>query len=309
MPHPHDSAYKDFFSHKQVVVDLLRGYVHQCWVDLLDFETLEKVNSSYVHESDEQRADDAVWRLKLKDRGDWVYLYLLLEFQSTIDEHMALRMMVYLGLLYQDLIKQEVIQAGECLPPVFPIVIYNGNKPWDAPQSMRELIVPVPKALRNYLPDLRYFVLDEGRAGPVIPENTLSAIIELETVPNPEQLSRILGRVQKLLAASEHQSLRRAILSWMCRVVLQRMVPEEPFLEVQKLEELESMLAENVTKWSERLKQKGMQEGRQEGHREGLYEGLQKGASALLQCGMSAAEIAAALKLNEAEVRKLLKVG
>jgi hypothetical protein len=32
-------------------------------------------------------------------------VYLLLEFQSTVDPFMAVRIMVYLGLLYQDLIK------------------------------------------------------------------------------------------------------------------------------------------------------------------------------------------------------------
>ena len=106
MSSKHDSAYKDFFSHKQLVIDFLRDYVQQDWVRFLKFDTLQRVNSSYVQKADKQRIGDVVWRLQLKDGGGWVYMYLLLEFQSRVDRYMALRMLVYVGLLYQDLIKQ-----------------------------------------------------------------------------------------------------------------------------------------------------------------------------------------------------------
>ncbi|MCK0164341.1 Rpn family recombination-promoting nuclease/putative transposase [Marinobacter sp. S6332] len=49
----------------------------------------------------------------------WLYVYLLLEFQSTVDKYMAVRVMSYLGLLYQDLIRQKHLTANGKLPPVF----------------------------------------------------------------------------------------------------------------------------------------------------------------------------------------------
>ncbi|MEX1058175.1 MAG: Rpn family recombination-promoting nuclease/putative transposase [Natronospirillum sp.] len=60
--------------------------------------------------------------------GDqWLYVYLLLEFQSTVDPYMAVRIMTYLGLLYQYLVRQgELTPAGK-LPPVLPVVLYNGQ--------------------------------------------------------------------------------------------------------------------------------------------------------------------------------------
>ncbi|QWF72539.1 Rpn family recombination-promoting nuclease/putative transposase [Methylomonas paludis] len=36
-----------------------------------------------------------------------MYVYLLLEFQSSIDHFMAVRILGYLALLYQDLIRSE----------------------------------------------------------------------------------------------------------------------------------------------------------------------------------------------------------
>ena len=72
----HDSAYRDFFSNKRVVEDLLRAYVGQDWIELLDFSSLQRVNASYVHAAERQRTSDVVWRLRLQGSGDWVYLYL-----------------------------------------------------------------------------------------------------------------------------------------------------------------------------------------------------------------------------------------
>ena len=195
----HDSGRKDIFGHKQVVVDFLRGYVHQPWVQSVDFDSLERVNSSYVHEADQQRIGDIVWRFRLKDGGGWVYTYLLLELQSKIDRHMALRMMVYVGLLYQDLIKQKQFGPDGLLPAIFPAVIYNGKRPWNAPLSLSELITKVPEPMRALLPNMSYYLLDEGRVQPLAPDNILSAIIEMERAPDAKQLSAALERARKLL--------------------------------------------------------------------------------------------------------------
>jgi hypothetical protein len=40
----HDHSYKLLFSHPEMVADLLRGFVHEGWVEQLDFASLEKVS-------------------------------------------------------------------------------------------------------------------------------------------------------------------------------------------------------------------------------------------------------------------------
>ncbi|MCP4676526.1 MAG: Rpn family recombination-promoting nuclease/putative transposase, partial [Deltaproteobacteria bacterium] len=97
----HDHSYKLLFSHPEMIRDLLVGFVHEDWVKKLNFNTLEKMNASYVSDGLRERHDDIVWRVRFGDQ--WLYVYLLLEFQATEDRFMALRIMVYLGLLYQDL--------------------------------------------------------------------------------------------------------------------------------------------------------------------------------------------------------------
>jgi predicted transposase YdaD len=84
----------------------------------------ERVNASYAGDNGQQRHDDMVWRLQVG--GECIYIYLLLEFQSRSDRWMALRMQVYVGLLCQDLVKQRKLGRSGKLPPVLPIVLYNG---------------------------------------------------------------------------------------------------------------------------------------------------------------------------------------
>src|SRR5688572_30499423 len=103
----HDGDYKDLFSHPQMVRDLLSGFVPGQWIERLDFTTLARINASYVSDKGHARHDDMVWKVRLAD--EWMYVYVLLEFQSEPDRWMALRLLVYIGLLYQDLIKNNAL--------------------------------------------------------------------------------------------------------------------------------------------------------------------------------------------------------
>jgi hypothetical protein len=87
---------------------------------------------------------------------------LLIEFQSTVDKYMALRMMVYIGLLYQDLIKRGDVLADGRLPPILPIVLYNGSKRWTAVTDVADLIPAVPGLVEQFKPKLSYLLIDEN---------------------------------------------------------------------------------------------------------------------------------------------------
>ena len=67
--------------------DLLHGFIHEAWVQAIDFTTLERVSGSYVSDALRDREDGIVWRARWGT--DWLYLYVLLGFQSTVDPYMA----------------------------------------------------------------------------------------------------------------------------------------------------------------------------------------------------------------------------
>lgn len=85
----HDHAYKLLFSHAEMVRDLLEGLVKESWLREIDYDSLEKVAATYVSGDLRERSADVVWRVRWGEA--WVYVYLLLEFQSTVEPYMAVR--------------------------------------------------------------------------------------------------------------------------------------------------------------------------------------------------------------------------
>jgi predicted transposase YdaD len=152
----HDPSYKLLFSHRELVADLLRGFVREPWVAQLDLSTLQRPRESGISHDLREREDDLIWRVRWGER--WLYIYLLLEFQSSVDPLMASRLMTYIGLLYQDLAAAQEIPARGPLPPVLPIVLYNGVETWIADTSLAAMSEPDPPvSLRRWQPQLRIF--------------------------------------------------------------------------------------------------------------------------------------------------------
>ena len=106
---PHDPAYKQFFNNPEMVESLLRDFVPEDFVRELDFSSLEQCSGSYVTDDLRERHDDIVWRLRWN--GEFIYLYLLIEFQSSSDPWMAVRILAYTALLWQDLIKSGAMRG------------------------------------------------------------------------------------------------------------------------------------------------------------------------------------------------------
>lgn len=96
----HDSSYRLLFSFPEMIRDLLLGFVDEPWVAEVDLSTLERISSAYVSDGLRDREADIVWRVRWRDQR--MYRYILLEFQSAVEKYMAVRVLTYEGLLYQD---------------------------------------------------------------------------------------------------------------------------------------------------------------------------------------------------------------
>ncbi len=276
--HEQDHSYKLLFSHATMVEDLLRGFIPGEWVKELDLTTLTKVSSSFISDDLREREDDLIWRVRWQQ--EWLYVYLLLEFQSTIDSFMAVRIMTYLGLFYQDLIKQQSLTARDSLPPVLPIVLYNGQTRWRAAQNIRHLIPVVPSGLEPYCPHLEYLVLDEGAfsdsdLAPL--RNLVAALFRLEQSRTITDIRRVLDQLLEWLSTPEQAGLRRDFTVWLQRVLLPKrgLTVTRPY--IHDLLEMRTMLAETVQQWYADAERQGMQQGMQQGIQQGIQQGELKG--------------------------------
>ncbi|EXJ14212.1 RpnC/YadD family protein [Imhoffiella purpurea] len=75
------------------------------------------------------------------------------------------------------------------------------------------------------------------------------------------------------LATPEQDSLRRAFVVWLKRVLLPARVPGAELPNINDLQEMRAMLAERVKTWIEEWKQQGLEQGIKEGIEKGLSQG------------------------------------
>lgn len=211
----------------------------------------------------------------------WVWVYLLLEFQSQDDPWMAVRMMVYVGLLAQHLIKERQLEDGR-LPALIPLVLYNGAQPWRAPTDAGHCFAPSLPGLARFRPRLMYHLIDEARLQ-LSPShdihNMVEALFKLERSTASDDIIRLILAAGRVLQAPEQKALRRTLDLWFRRLIRRKM-PEtaEPDLAtIPNLFEGAPMLEDTLERIFKQAHKDGLKAGRQAGFQEGRDEGREKG--------------------------------
>ncbi|MBF0613347.1 MAG: Rpn family recombination-promoting nuclease/putative transposase [Magnetococcales bacterium] len=104
--HGTDSLYHRLFSHPQMVVDLLLAFLEPQLLVQLDLSELRRYNTKFTSRAGQRRRSDVVWEIPTHQGGS-VFIVLILEFPSRVEEWMALRFETYACLLYQQLVKER----------------------------------------------------------------------------------------------------------------------------------------------------------------------------------------------------------
>jgi hypothetical protein len=252
--HEHDHSYRHLFARPELVESLVRELVAEPWVEDLDFSSLERVNASYVSDRMKRSEGDMVWKLRRRD-GSEVIVYLLVEFQSRVERFMAVRLMSYVSALYLDLIDRGELAPGRRLPLVIPLVIYNGASRWRAPRQLSELIEPAEPAVRAYVPQLLYRVIDQGSYAPEDLEKRegLTALLFWLKSQGAKGPRRVHARLKKLLAKAGDPALYRAVLAWL---YVERRQDPGKIPEILGLEEFSDMWVKTFEKYDQEVREK-----------------------------------------------------
>ncbi len=298
----HDSGYKLLFSYPYLVECLIRGFVPGSWVDRLDFNSLEPVSEAHPRDEIAIRYDDLIWRLRWRGSDAWIYVYLLLEFQSTDYPFMAVRVLDYDAGLYRQIVRALRLKRGDKLPVVLPMVLYRGDQPWKAEEDVFDLIAPAPDELEPYLPHLRYLLLD-ANAFPAdqleAMHNPVACLLWLEA---SETLTiRPIKELRKVLSRPDDNDLRRAFALWLTTTFLPSRISDANVPKMEKLEEVIPMIAEHSIDWTAEWRKKGEAEGRRKGEAELL----------LRQLNLLYGPLTPAIeeRIRDAEANQLLKWG
>ena len=264
----HDETYKLIFSQRAAVEELVCHFVGEDLADELDFATLEALPTDRISGGLVQRQVDLLWKIRF--RGSWLYLLILLEFQSESDHFMALRILTYICLTYEELLRRRELKAGDRLPPILPVTMYNGRTRWRAATDISKLMAPVPPPLPPYLPRARYLLLDLQRIGEKNPPSTdlVTSLAKMEREPSPENLRRVMRGLTGRFSGPGFAELRRALFSWVAGAAEAWQIPKEELARIRTGTEDETMY-ERVREMREQVHRDGIEKGLERGRAEG----------------------------------------
>ncbi|MFN8671235.1 MAG: Rpn family recombination-promoting nuclease/putative transposase [Candidatus Sericytochromatia bacterium] len=283
----HDLGYRKLFKSKTIFTQFLKTFVKEEFVEKIDFNELEYINKTYISKNYQKTESDVIYKTKIQDKE--AYLYVLLEFQSTVDNFMALRCLNYITNFYIDLLLEN--KYLEYLPPIFPIVLYNGDKKWTAPENISSLIKN-NKLLGKYGINFRYLKIAENeykKEDLIKIKNIVSNLFMAEA---HFDIDEMIEEISNLADSETDKEALDFFINWFKNKAIYGKIDyeyeriEEAYL--SKIE-VKQVLLEVVKEKHEKIKLEGKLEGEsigiQKGKLEGKIEGIELTAINMIKKG------------------------
>ncbi len=302
IPQIYDRGYKKLFSNKTFFRQLLESFVPFEWVKELDFEQCELLDKTFISKEYEQRESDVIYKVKL--HGKQIYIVILIEFQSSPDKFMALRILHYITNFYIKL--KESTEKFNKLPPIFPIMVYSGQEKWTAETDIANLIES-NELLGEFGLHFKYFKIAENEISTerlLAIGNAVSTLFLGEVHFDVELLARALSQLQ----CQEERSVVSMLFNYFEQLYFHEKLGKADWKELEKIRSEQEMIMflesmkEHFAKVRYEGKLEGIQEGERKGKLEGKFEGMQEGER------KGKLEIAQAMLVKELDVNFVAEI-
>ncbi|MBK5929958.1 Rpn family recombination-promoting nuclease/putative transposase [Halochromatium salexigens] len=294
---PHDVYFRERFTRREIAQDFLRQQLPAELLEVVDLESLEISKDSYVSKELRASYSDLVYRLRWRvpdeadptvpERADpaaaadledaaatlALHVYILFEHKSHPDYWVLLQLLRYIALQGDAYRKQH--PEAKTLPPVYPLVLYHGQRLWRMPSDFHALIRPLPEALKPYVPQFRYALHDlSPRSDVEIKGDVLTRLVQLALrwifSDQPlEHLERLIALIDQV--ADRDTALQ--ILESLLRYYVQG---------TQRVEESDARRLLEQTAPGDPIMQTFIDRYIEQGREQGIEQGERKGEAKLL---------------------------
>lgn len=323
----HDRGYKHLLSSKHIFLQLVRTFMKRGWVDHIDESHLFKVDKSFVLPDFSGKEADLVYRLKLKER-DFIF-YMLIEMQSTVDQLMPWRLLLYQVEIWRQVMKDA--PSGQThalfrLPAIIPIVLYNGSAPWTAPLAFRDMLTDDQSFEPDTLLNFSYVLIDVQRYRPEQLEDIANVIgsvflIDRNTHLNVDEMMELFKRLSPVIDGWPEQ--QRGLFATWFEHILRRLIKTQDrefiiksavaSIHKKGMSPVISNMIKNID-WLEeqavlRGLERGIEQGVQQGKEQGIKRGFKKATEAvalnMLRKGLDVGLIAEVTGLSGKRIERL----
>ena len=210
----HDGSYRTLFAQPHLVQQFLEAFAPPEVVQTLCFDQMSPMGTTFLAQNLARRTTDCIWKIPTTG-GNPLFLCLLIEFQSSVDTFMAVRVATYVSLLYEHLINTDRKTLQQMLPPVLPIVLYNGHEPWSANREVANFIpVVAGSPLERLQLQMAYLLVDVVRlteADRPAEPNLVSTLFEMEQASQKQEAAVFITLFDHLAALTDAHPARVAL--------------------------------------------------------------------------------------------------
>jgi len=286
MESPHDKLFKLVYSRPAQAAAYFERFLPAGAVARLDLDRLELIPGSFVDDALAERHTDLLFRAPLRPEassdvatesaGQEALVYLLFEHQSTVDALMAFRLLRYMLRIWERWLADA--SHARSLPPIIPLVLYQGEREWRAATSFEALVPDATGDLLRFTPRFDFLLTSLG----ALPEPSLTAVrdgvsrlalLMLRDGRAPDILSRLADWKASLLEAQVLQLLA-GFLEYLLSV---QDALDPRALGVSLRDTLNPQAEFTAMTVAEKLIEQGIAKGRAEGIATGRAEGIAKG--------------------------------
>ena len=286
----HDKVFRDVLSIKEEALELINKALKP---KKEIKEEIELYNNRFITSKYKERESDIIYKVKNKN------IFFLIEHQSTIDYSMVYRMMEYSIEIMRLIIQgKENKSKTYKYPLIIPIIIYTGDKEWDAKLSMKEIKEHVEwyeEKEEISLVDVNKYTKEE-----LLEENNiLSKVMILEKSKNKIEF---MENVKEVLEISDDRNIDKLkdIIIYKAYDALEQEELEE------MLNKMKNKKEEGIMTLGERIR-KNEREERIKAKNEGIIEGINKTIRKMLLLKLDENIIKEVTGVKDKELEKVKK--
>lgn len=269
---PHDKLFRTSMADFRVASEFFKAHLPAKILKRVDLSTLILQNSSFIDEAYQASEADLLYSVIIGNSE--AYFYILCEHQSVVDKDMAFRLLVYIVRAMELHRKQN---PGDCLPIIYPMVVYTGEKIWDASLDIFGLFGS-SEALARELMFQPYQLIDVVRLDDQqLQQRMWSGLVEFALkYRNDRDLDKFFDII---LPGLRNIELRRG--EDYCSIVLKYTVDgieaDDEDLFIKKVKQhLSGKLRGDAMTLAERFEQKGFEKGIEQGIEKGIELGKEQ---------------------------------
>ena len=256
-------------------------------VERIDFSRMTHISRSFILDNLREQESDIVVSVPFRNESetDDLLIYILIEHQSRVDSTMGFRVLLYMTQIWDSQRREwesrDVPRSKWRFRPILPIVFYTGDRSWNTPLSLEE-IMGTPDVLSRFVPkfDTLFLSVKETNEANLTktdhPLGWLLTVLQQEDATKEALRTALIEAMSRMNALDHEQAQQRQrAIAYLLLLILHRR-PVEEHGELSTLvdqhiqhptdrEEVEIMAQTMAEHLIERGKAQGLEQGREEG--------------------------------------------